>query len=99
MENDNETETAGKMINPYEDTPSKRERRRLEKEIVDEISNFEKDIVTSISELYQEKDHLKRVSHKFILYFVIFVATSLSLYSTNSLFSSDLFLGTVLKLK
>ena len=87
MENDNETETAGKTINPYEDTPSKRERRRLEKEIVDEISNFEKDIVTSISELYQEKDHLKRVSHKFILYFVIFVATSLSLYSTNSLFS------------
>lgn len=87
MGNDNESEDTGKTPNLYGDTPGRKEKRRLEKEIVDVVSNFEKDIVTSISELYQEKDHLKRVSHKFVLYFVIFVAISLSLYFTNSIFS------------
>ena len=63
------------------------EKKRLQKEVLDEVSNFKSDFVNSISELYKEKDHMKKVSHKFVFYYAVFITISMSLYITNSIFS------------
>ena len=67
--------------------PTNSEKNRLQREVLDEVSNFKDDFVNSISELYKEKDHMKKVSHKFVFYYAVFIAISVSLYITNSIFS------------
>ncbi len=63
------------------------EKTRLEQELISEITKFNDDFVSSLDKFYHEKDYLKEISHKFVIYFAIFVAISVSLYFTNAIFT------------